>query len=65
MKNLQRLFCRFSRDDSGAAVTEFGLILVPFSILLMGAFDLGYQNYPRLRVMHQRRIRSLLAREQQ
>ena len=35
------------RDESGIAATEMGLILVPFSILLMGAFDMGYQNYVR------------------
>ncbi len=43
-KNLKR---KLSRDERGMAVTEFGIILVPFSILLMGAFDLGYQNYLR------------------
>jgi Flp pilus assembly protein TadG len=37
----------FGRDDSGMAATEFGLLAVPFVLILMGAFDLGYQMYVR------------------
>jgi len=47
MKNLQRFGQELRSDESGIAATEMGLILVPFSVLLMGAFDLGYQNYLR------------------
>ncbi|MEP2989018.1 MAG: TadE/TadG family type IV pilus assembly protein [Parasphingorhabdus sp.] len=47
MTIFQNLKRKLSRDERGMAVTEFGIILVPFSILLMGAFDLGYQNYLR------------------
>lgn len=47
MKIFTSLKRKISNDDSGMAVTELGLIMVPFSILLMGAFDLGYQNYVR------------------
>ncbi len=41
---------RLSRDERGMAVTEFGLIAIPFMILLLGAFDLGYQNYLRVQI---------------
>lgn len=35
------------RDQSGATVMEFGLLFVPFCILLMGGMDVGYQVYVR------------------
>lgn len=38
---------RLGRDARGAALTEFGLILVPLSVVLLGTFDLGYQSYVR------------------
>lgn len=47
---MTRLFSRIRRlrDDSrGMALTEFGLILVPLMVVLLGAFDLGYQSYVR------------------
>ncbi|MCA1748394.1 MAG: TadE/TadG family type IV pilus assembly protein [Parasphingopyxis sp.] len=47
---MNRIFAplRKLRDDSrGMALTEFGLILVPLMIVLLGAFDLGYQAYVR------------------
>lgn len=34
-------------DSRGMALTEFGLILVPLCIVLLGAIDLGYQSYVR------------------
>ncbi|WP_299327854.1 TadE/TadG family type IV pilus assembly protein [Parasphingopyxis sp.] len=38
---------RLSRDERGMAATEFGLLVVPLMIVLLGAFDLGYQSYVR------------------
>lgn len=38
---------RLSRDTRGMALTEFGLILLPLMVVLLGAFDLGYQSYVR------------------
>lgn len=38
---------RFARDERGMAATEFGLLVVPLMIVLLGAFDLGYQSYVR------------------
>ena len=35
------------RDQSGAALTEFGLILPVFAVLLMGAMDMGHSLYTR------------------
>lgn len=34
-------------DNRGIAATEFGLIVVPLMVILLGAFDLGYQSYVR------------------
>jgi Flp pilus assembly pilin Flp len=36
-----------ARDESGATLVEFGFILVPLCVLLMGFLDLGYQSYVR------------------
>ena len=38
---------RLGRDERGMAATEFGLLVVPLCIVLLGAFDLGYQSYVR------------------
>jgi Flp pilus assembly pilin Flp len=38
---------RLGGDVRGAAITELGLILVPFIVVLVGSFDLGYQSYIR------------------
>ncbi|MGP1283253.1 MAG: TadE/TadG family type IV pilus assembly protein [Parasphingopyxis sp.] len=38
---------KLGRDESGMAATEFGLLVVPLMIVLLGAFDLGYQAYVR------------------
>ncbi|HBQ54317.1 MAG TPA: hypothetical protein DD790_07490, partial [Erythrobacter sp.] len=35
------------RDDSGATIVEFAIILVPMVILLMGGIELGYNSYVR------------------
>jgi Flp pilus assembly pilin Flp len=35
------------RDERGVAVTEFALLVLPMSILLMGLLDLGYMMYVR------------------
>lgn len=45
IRNLQ-LFT-LGKNESGMAATEFGLIALPFALILMGAFDLGYQMYVR------------------
>lgn len=34
-------------DQKGMAAVEFGLIAFPFALVMMGAFDLGYQMYVR------------------
>ncbi|WP_243451157.1 TadE/TadG family type IV pilus assembly protein [Sphingosinicella sp. CPCC 101087] len=36
-----------ARNESGATLVEFGLILLPLCVLLMGFLDLGYQSYVR------------------
>lgn len=38
---------RFRRDQSGIAVTEFGLLAPVMMILLMGGFDAGHRLYAR------------------
>lgn len=38
---------RLARDRRGATIMEFGLILAPLCVVLLGAFDLGYQSYVR------------------
>ncbi|QJB67908.1 TadE/TadG family type IV pilus assembly protein [Parasphingorhabdus halotolerans] len=35
------------RNEDGTTIVEFGMIIVPFAVILMGAFDLGYQMYIR------------------
>lgn len=35
------------RDERGAALMEFGLLVVPFCMLLLGMLDIGYQMYLR------------------
>jgi Flp pilus assembly pilin Flp len=47
MNMVSRLRSRLARDEQGMAVTEFGLIVVPLMVVLLGAFDLGYQSYVR------------------
>ena len=36
-----------ARDDSGAALVEFSLVLVPLLIVVLGFMELGYQSYVR------------------
>lgn len=36
-----------ARDDSGAALVEFALVLVPLLIVVLGFMELGYQSYVR------------------
>ena len=38
---------RIRRDESGATIVEFAIILVPMVILLMGGIELGYNSYVR------------------
>jgi Flp pilus assembly pilin Flp len=43
----RHLFIRLGRDERGATLLEFGLVLLPLCLVLMGFFDLGYQSYLR------------------
>ncbi len=36
---------RLARDEQGASMMEFGLILTPFCVLVLGAFDVGHTLY--------------------
>jgi Flp pilus assembly pilin Flp len=47
MRNLVTHFRKLRSDNRGIAATEFGLIVVPLMVILLGAFDLGYQSYVR------------------
>lgn len=38
---------RLCADTRGAAITEFGLLLVPLCLVLMGSLDMGFQMYYR------------------
>lgn len=42
-----RLLSKLSRDENGASVPEFALILVPLCLLLFGGLEIGYQIYVR------------------
>ena len=35
------------RNESGAVLTEFGLLIIPLCVLLLGLLDLGYMMYVR------------------
>lgn len=41
------LWRRIGRENSGVTTVEFGILLVPFLMLLMGGMDLGHQFYIR------------------
>ncbi len=47
MRKLIRHIRTMRADSRGIAATEFGLIVVPLIVVLLGAFDLGYQSYVR------------------
>jgi Flp pilus assembly pilin Flp len=38
-------FRRFRRDDRGATIVEFALVLTPFLLLTLGLVDLGFREY--------------------
>ncbi|MBC7985650.1 MAG: pilus assembly protein [Sphingomonadaceae bacterium] len=38
---------RLARDQRGATLTEFGFVLVPLCLVLLGSLDVGYQAYVR------------------
>ncbi|MEP2102346.1 MAG: TadE family protein [Parasphingorhabdus sp.] len=41
-KKLESLFCK---DEEGATLMEFGLVVGPLMMILLGVTDLGYQGY--------------------
>lgn len=41
------LFRMLRRDQSGAVLTEFGLLIIPLAVLMLGLLDLGYMMYTR------------------
>lgn len=47
MRKFMKIFRRFADDCRGLAATEFGLLAIPFLIVVLGALDLGYQSYVR------------------
>ncbi|QLC21527.1 pilus assembly protein [Parasphingopyxis sp. CP4] len=47
MRKIIRHIRKLRSDDRGIAATEFGLIVVPLMVILLGAFDIGYQSYVR------------------
>lgn len=47
MRMLLNALRRLARDNSGIAAVEFGIIVVPLMIVLLGGLDLGYQSYVR------------------
>lgn len=42
-----RSIAPLARDARGATLTEFGFVLVPLCVALMGALDVGYEAYVR------------------
>lgn len=44
---LGRAFRRLPGDRRGAAATEFGLVIIPFSMLMMGGLELAHEAYLR------------------
>lgn len=38
---------RLAKDESGATLIEFAIILIPLCIVLLGGLDLAYQSYVR------------------
>mgnify|MGYP001457159170 CR=1 FL=1 len=38
---------QLARDTRGATLVEFGIILIPLCVVLLGGLDLGYQSYVR------------------
>ena len=43
----RRRSCHLGRDQSGAALVEFGILLVPLLMVVVGFCELGYQGYVR------------------
>lgn len=44
---MRSLVKRLRRDEQGAAIVEFALVLTPLLLFLIGGLDLGYQAYLR------------------
>ena len=44
---MRRLANILRRDETGAAIVEFALVLVPMLLFILGGLDLGYQAYLR------------------
>ena len=47
MNRLTKILRRLGSDQNGLAATEFGLLSIPFLVVVLGALDLGYQSYVR------------------
>lgn len=45
MSRARRMLATLAHDKRGAAALEFGFVALPMCIMLLGAFDLGYQFY--------------------
>lgn len=45
MRQLAVRLCALRRDARGGAITEFGLVIIPLAVVLLGLFDMGYQSY--------------------
>lgn len=44
---MKRVFRHLKRDERGATIVEFALVLTPMLMFIMGGLDLGYQAYLR------------------
>jgi len=42
-----RAILRLARDESGATIVEFAILLVPLLAMMLGFMELGYQSYVR------------------
>ncbi|MBV9840696.1 MAG: pilus assembly protein [Sphingomonadaceae bacterium] len=47
MRRLVSWLRALRRDARGGALTEFGLLIVPLCVVLLGLFDMGYDSYAK------------------
>lgn len=45
IRTKKHLLATIAKDRQGIATMEFGLMVIPMSLLIMGAMDMGYQVY--------------------